>query len=264
MGDQRHLGAFDRRARFEEDVGIPFLLSPDRIQDHHRQPARQRFGCCHPAGFAQQDRRRAHEIRHLTGVAKYPEVVRPVAHKVLHGLLELGIFSADHDGLEIEIELEKSAHDGGCGAQPEGSAGNKQRRTVRTQAMPQQNSRGVHRLFELRLHGNSGHLDVVARQAERLHVDFVLLLGHEIPVERPRDPERVEVEIRHHNPEARIQLPVEDQPRHDARRHEVRAENDVRTELFDQVDQRQRLREIECQPAFVRDPRVVARLIPPA
>ncbi len=69
---------------------------------------------------------------------------------------------------------------------------------------------GIHidSFSKLRLHRNAGDLNAVARHTERLHVDFIILLRHKIPVERAGDPESVKVKIGNHYPQARIEFPV--------------------------------------------------------
>ena len=130
--------------------------------------------------------------------------------------------------------------------------------------MPLQHGVRIHRRSKLGLHGNASHLDPVGRKAERFHVDFIVLLSHEIPIESPRNPKSMEMKIRDHHPQPRIEFPVGNKPGDDTGRHEMRAENDIRFEFPHQIDERQSLGQIDQQAPLVGDPRVVARLIPPA
>ena len=121
----------------------------------------------------------------------------------------------------------------------------------------------IHRRSKLRLDGNARHLDAVGRQTQRLHVDFIVLLRHKIPIESPRNPKGMKMEIRDHNTQPRIEFPVRYQPGNHPRRHEMRAEDHIRPKFPHQIDEWERLRQIDEQPTLVGHPRVVACLIPP-
>ena len=74
--------------------------------------------------------------------------------------------------------------------------------------MPPQHGLRIDGFRKIRLHGNARDFDPVRWKPERLHVNFVVLLRHEIPVERPRDPKRMEVKIRHDHAETRVEFSI--------------------------------------------------------
>ena len=179
---------------------------------------------------------------------------------VLHFL----VATAHNHRLKIPIEIQKLTDDRCRRTQAQSPSDHQKSRAPHLQSMPPQHGIGIHGLREFGLDGNSRDHDAVARQAERLHVDFVIFLSHEIPIERPRDPKGMEVKIRNHHAETRLQFPIRDEPGNHPRRHEMGAEDHIGPKFLHQTDQRERLGKIDRETAFVRDPRVIACLIPPA
>ena len=178
--------------------------------------------------------------------------------------LQFLIFSTDDDGLEFPVELKQPADDRGGRAEAEGSTGDEQRRFCRIQAVALEHGLAIHRYGEFRLDGNAGDVNPVARKAETFHVDPVLLLRDKIPMERACDPEGMEMVIGHDDAQLGFQAAKADEKGQDAGRHEVRANYRIGLEVADEVNKRKSLRKIECEPALVGDPWVIARNVPPS
>ena len=262
--DECDLGAFHSRPRFEKNIGIALFLPSNRIQNHHRQPAGHRLGCRHAAGLAEQNRGDGHEIRHVFCVAEHPEIRWAILQQLDDFILHFLVFSTDNDGLKIALHLKQLPHDSGRRTHSQRTACDKDSRPPRLQTVPLEHRIDIHWRSELRLHGNASHLNAVGGQTKSLHMNFVVLLRHKIPVEGPRDPEGVEMKIRDHHPQPRIEFSVRNEPRDHTRRHEMGAENDIRPKFPNQVDERQGLGQIDQQAPFVGHPGIIARLIPPA
>ena len=208
MGHEGDLCAFHRRASLEEHIGIPLLLPPDGIENHHRKPPSQGLRGGHAAGLAQKHRRGRHEFRNFFGEPEHPEVPRPRFDELNDVVLHFRIAAANDHRLKIAVEIQKLPHHRRRRTQAQRPPNHQKSRPPRLQAVTSQNGIHIHRHCEIRLHRNARHLDPVGRQAKRLHVDFVILLRDEIPIERPRDPKRMEMKIRNHHAEARVEFAI--------------------------------------------------------
>ena len=130
--------------------------------------------------------------------------------------------------------------------------------------MPLEHGIDIDRRSKFRLDGNTGNLDAVGRQTQRLHMDFIILLRHKIPIESPRNPECMKMEIGDDHTQPGIEFSIRDQPGNHPRRHEMRAEDHIRTKFLNQIDERQSLGQIDQQTPLVGHPRVIACFIPPS
>ena len=106
----------------------------------------------------------------------------------------------------------------------------------------------IHRLSEDRIDGNARGRDAVLRQAEGREVRLGFIQRDKITMEHARQPHRVAVEIGDDDCMARAQPPRLLQVRDDARRHEMRADRDVRIEFLDEADELERVQPVELEP----------------
>ena len=130
--------------------------------------------------------------------------------------------------------------------------------------MPREHGRTIDRPGKFRFNGDARDMNAVTGKTEAFHVDFVILLRHEVPMERPCDPIGVKMEIGHGDAEFGLEPADADEIGKHASGHEMGADDRVGLELADEIDEGQGLGEVERDAAPVRDPGVVAGLIPPA
>ncbi len=129
--------------------------------------------------------------------------------------------------------------------------------------MALENGLAIYRTGEFWLDGNAGDVNPVTRKAETLHVNPVLVLRDKIPMECARDPEGMEMIVGHDDAQLGFQAAKADEKGQHSGRHEVRANYRIGLEVADEVDERKSLRKIECEPALVGNPGVIARNVPP-
>ena len=73
----------------------------------------------------------------------------------------------------------------------------------------------------------------------------------------------MKIKIRHDNRELGLNLLCRNQMRNDARRHEMRANGNVRIKIPDKFHQRTRIQAVDHVPHCIRAPRFIACLVPP-
>ena len=204
--------------------------SPQASASRGRQPAR----------FADEKIADLHQLVHPIGVAEdaeAPAIARrpPASTRAFTSSLFPQItivctscrrcFSRSHDQLRRP--------------DAERARGEQQRGLLRVQARsaraPPARSTGS---AKIGIDRDAGDRDALRRQAERFEVRLGFVDRDEVAVKHPREPHRVAVEVRDDDREMRAAArPVSMQMRDDPRRHEVRADGDVRIEFADELHQ---------------------------
>ena len=165
--------------------------------------------------------------------------------------------------MEVEVEVKEAPDDGKSRAQAEGAGCNEEGGNLWGKSVFGEDGGDVHGHGEGGVNGNAGDVDSVAWEAEAFHVDFIFLLGSEVPVECACYPEGVEVVVGDDNSEFCVEAAGLDEEGDDASGHEVGTDDGVRAEVFDEVDERQGLGQVENKAAFIGDPGVIGCFIPP-
>ena len=144
------------------------------------------------------------------------------------------------------------------------AGGDQKGRLIRVQSVALPRAGPIDAGAKQRINRDAGNGHARSRQSQRFEMRFRLIDRDEVAIKGPGKPHRVTIEIGHHHGQVRAQLFRFDQMRDDARRHEMRADGDVRIELPDELHQRPGVQPIDPQPHRVRFPRLVARAIGPA